>query len=554
MSRWVHVLLLGAILAIGAWFSLRNLTFFSTDTGLRYLQALTFQEYGWRHAAVPYAGHAFDPGMRFVPYYYAFSRYGDQLLLEISPFFPLAVAGLQYLLGRVGIVVAPIAGTMLTAASVVGLWHLAGRHRGPWLFWGTALATPLVFYSLTLWDHTTGVALSTLAVYMAARALDDRRWFWPLAAGLLVALAVAQRADIAAMAVALGLALLVVGWPHWQQILHFGLGGLLGLAISAPFNLMWVGHPLGIVIAGPYLGYLDATYYSVDAYQGIDIPHASVATMQLLAVVGGQPLTLVAALLLVTGSIFLALVLRAPSGRRPLLLYICLGLIVSGTALGVRPAEDGRLTGLFTTLPLFGLALAYVDKPQPGIRVYRLVFLTTWLYVMLTLLVLRAPGGTQWGSRYLLAAVPLLFFLALYTAAAYRRGMRPDEARALTRVVAILLAVSLAVQLVGVRALFVHKAEQRRLQAAVAVLPADVVLTSSPTLASFMTALEDKVFLYVESEADIALLAERMAGQGVQRFAWVPSTAPLEVPNRAGDILIEAETPFVYRLEPLPDP
>lgn len=551
MRQWGHVLLLAAILAVGAWFSLRELTFFTPDTGLRYLQVRTFEENGWGQAAIPYPGLQFDPGMRFVPYYQAFSRYGDNLLIVVSLFFPLAVAAMRTLFGAPGIVVVPVLGTLLAAGSTALLWRQADQRRTRWIFWGTAVATPLLVYSMTLWDHTLGVGLSTAAVYMAARWLDDRRWHWPFFSGALISLAVAQRADIAAMAVSLGLALLVIGWPRWRILITYGFGGLLGLLVTAPFNQLWAGHPLGLAVARPYFGYLDNTYHAHVTYADIEITHAMVATRQLLDVQGGQPLTLIAALLLVSGSIFLALVLRLPPVRRSTPLYLCLALIVAGTVLGMLPARYGSVNGMFTTLPLSGLAFAYVDGRKPGIRVYRLVFLVTWLYVILTLLILRAPGGGQWGGRYLLSAVPLLFFLAMYAVVAYQQQMRSVDARALWRVAVVLVVFSVLIQLAGVRALYMHKAEHKNWQDAIAALPADVVLTNSPFIASFMAGIEDKTFLYVENEADVRLLAQRLAAQKVDRFAWVPvpeEAAVLNMPAQAGPFQIEAETPFVYRL------
>jgi hypothetical protein len=52
MRKWVHVILLGAILAPGAWFWLRDLTFISPDTGLRYLQVRAFEESGYGGSCV----------------------------------------------------------------------------------------------------------------------------------------------------------------------------------------------------------------------------------------------------------------------------------------------------------------------------------------------------------------------------------------------------------------------------------------------------------------------------------------------------------------------
>jgi hypothetical protein len=555
MSKWWHVLLLGILLAAGAWFSLRDLTFFSSDTGLRYLQVRTFQEYGWRQAAIPYDGLQYDPGMRFVPYYGAYSRYGNELVIVISLFVPLAVAVSRNLFGPVGIVVVPVVGTLITAGGAAALWHLIGQQRARWIFWGTALSTPLLFYSMTLWDHTVGVALSTVAVYMAARTLRSRSRLWPVAAGAFIALAVFQRADIAPMAVALGFALLIVGWPRWRMVVQYAIGGVLGLLAIAPFNLIWVGHPLGMAIARFYLGYLRNSYSPFQYYEGIEITHAMAATRQLLHVEGGQMPTLVAALLLITGNVFLALVLRMPSLRRRTMLYVCLALVVGGTVLSLLPARSEPVNGLLTTLPLFGLALAYIEDRKTGYRVYRLVFLTTWVYVALALLVLRAPGGAQWGGRYVLAAVPLIFFLAMYTVQAYKEEMPPAVSRALSRVAVVLVVLSLLVQFVGLIVLSRFKADQREWQAMVTELHTDVVLTNNALLASYMAGLEHKIFLYVETEDDIALLAQRLAAQGVNRVGVMRTPSlPLGIPERSGNVRLVQERPGVLLLETVSEP
>jgi hypothetical protein len=560
MRKWVHVLLLGAVLAVGAWHSLSDRIFISPDTGLRYLQVRTFEEYGWRQGIVPYPGLQFDPGMRFVPYYFAYSRYGDGLLLMISLFFALTVAAMRTLFGPAGIVIVPVIGTLVAAASVAGLWQLAGFRHARWLFWGTALATPLLFYSLTLWDHSIGVGLSTLGVYLAARALEDRRWIWPAGAGFAIALAVLQRPDVGPMAIALGGALLATTWRRWRLPVYYGIGGLFGLLVMAPLNVMWAGHPLGVVIARPYLGYLSNTYNPFASYwENVELTRAAVATRQLLAVEAGQPLTLVAALLLVAGSVFLAIVLRMPPLHRRSLLYGSFAMIVAGTILGLLPARYGQVNGIFTTLPLFGLALAYVEHPEQGVRVYRLVFLAAWLYVILTLLVVRAPGGIQWGGRYLLPAVPLLFFLALYAVVAFSRQMQPAEARALNRVAAVLVILSLLVQVAGVRAMFRAKADLKQWQTGIGSLEAEVILTNSSIFASYMTGLDEKIFFYVDNEAEVALLAERLAAQGEDRFAFVPfplppGAPPVTIPEQAGSVQIEADGPLEYRLAPAGQP
>lgn len=556
IRQWGHVLLLAAILAVGAWFSLRDLAFFSSDTGLRYLQARTIQEYGWRQIPVPYAGLPYDPGLRFVPYYYAYTPYGDHLLLAISPFFPVAVAGLLTLFGRPGLVILPVLGAVAAAAGVAGLGRLAGLNDWRRLFWGAVMATPLVFYSMTLWDHTVGVALSTAAVYFAARSLQGPLWLWPFGAGLLIALAVAQRADILPLTAALGVALAVVSRPRWRQPILYAAGGLAGLLATAPFNQIWVGHPLGIVIAAPYLGYNAAAYNPADIYARPPFTHVIAATRLLLDVRSGDMISLTAALLLVAGSILLTLVLRLPALRRASLLYLSALLVMMGTFLGMLLAVEPPVIGLFSTFPLLGLSLAYVDHEKGRAHIYQLVFIATWLFVALTLAVLDHDGGYQWGSRYLLGAVPLMYFLALYAYRAYRRRLPPETGRALGHVFAVLLLLSLVVQATGIAVLQFRKVGESRRVARIASLPADVILTDDLFLASHMVSLEDKVFLFAGHEAEILLLAQRLARQGVDRFAFIPMQPgeQISLPERAGPVRIVPEGPDLFRLEGRPDP
>ena len=85
---------------------------------------------------------------------------------------------------------------------------------------------------------------------------------------------------------------------------------------------------------------------------------------------------------------------------------------------------------------------------------------------------------------------------------------------------------------------------------------ADHDLTDDLFLASHMVSLEDKVFLFAGHEAEILLLAQRLARQGVDRFAFIPMQPgeQISLPERAGPVRIVPEGPDLFRLEGRPDP
>lgn len=107
----------------------------------------------------------------------------------------------------------------------------------------------------------------------------------------------------------------------------------------------------------------------------------------------------------------------------------------------------------FAFLIVYVLALPRVDVDA---RIVRYLLCTVLVFIGLAVLTMPNTGGTQWSPRYLLPAAPLAAVLA--SAALGRFNVRPFDARTVRVAAAAVLALSVVVQLLGLRILARDKA------------------------------------------------------------------------------------------------
>ena len=91
---------------------------------------------------------------------------------------------------------------------------VAGEREGWWTFWVTALASPILIYSLDLWEHSVGAGLMLGAVALLLRVIQGSSvWWLPVMAGAAFGLSATMRAETFVVAfvsvAATGLALLL---------------------------------------------------------------------------------------------------------------------------------------------------------------------------------------------------------------------------------------------------------------------------------------------------------------------------------------------------------
>jgi hypothetical protein len=550
------ILVITAVLLLAAWRITANLTFFTVDTGLRFIQVQEIIRQEWTTIAVDYPGRIYDSNLQHTPFYYSFSLIDNQIFLSVTPFLPFMAAILFAQTGPIGLLLLPVAGGVLIAAGLYKLGELCGLRHRLLLLWAAILATPVIFYSLTFWDHTIATALLLWGTYFWLRGLfEQEEQFKPgdwLAGGICFGLSLGQRPDAYLFVAAAGLALLLLTWRQWRTLAWSAAGGFAGVLPVWVSQYLWFGNPLGPVMAPTLTGYGRLASYPVGSYPDFPdgIPLSLKIGRLLFFVESGDPATFIALLALLAGLALIVLQLRLrPASPR---LLPGLALLLLAYLIWMREAWQQPLPGLLTTFPLIPLSLTYIDTGHPTgkhRKVYHFILIT--LFIFLALALWSMPfGGVQWGARYLLAAYPLLLFLAFYVYERFRE--RVVSPRQLQLLFASLLVMGVVLQAVGLRSLWQKHAAEAEFQQFVAQQPVEWVLTSDPFLPSFMAALDDKSFLFVRDEEGLARLIPQLAKDGVTCFLLTESAPfPLTVPDQIDEITVEEVAPAVYALVPV---
>jgi hypothetical protein len=399
ISLLAHLVVMGVLLFALSSYILSFNQFLLSDTALRFIQIQNIIANDWQTLAIDYPFRAIDPELQHTPYNIAFSVVDGQILFNISPFFPLASAYFYHLLGTAGFAIIPVVGTLLTAVALYQLAGLAQLPHRTLLLWAAVLATPLLFYSLKLWDHTLGVALATWGVYGLARGqhLGQPKYAW--LGGVCLGVGLGQRPELYVFTVAVGLAFVLVYRSPKATLLVMG-GGLLGALPIWLAQWRWVGHPLGMAFAPHLLGYGKHTTEVVSpSYDSL------VKNVYLLTDVQSGLSTILATVLLVVGGALFVLAMRGEHGRIPLRLTLALGLLAAGYLLYGYHSLTRLLVGILPSFPLFALPLIYPKHKGEWpyqVQLYHFIALTALSYLGLMFLFWPSYGGTQWGSRYLL--------------------------------------------------------------------------------------------------------------------------------------------------------
>jgi hypothetical protein len=366
-----------------------------------------------------------------------------------------AVAALFYwAFGQAAVVGPPVIGALLAAYFSGRSGALLGLRLPGLLALVVGLASPLLFYSLVLYEQALSTGLLCLAVYLAL----SRR---PFSAGVCVGIAFWIRPEACLFTLALAAAQLLRWggpWPFGWFVIRLGTGSLAAAAPFVVYNLVTFGGPLGPHVTGTYeasggpptLSGLDVHLAMLRAY------FEPAGLKKWLATLAAMPARL--------------LVLRRRRRRLELALwafYLAVAGIMVVNVIGGDFVADSVTDGF--PLAFAAIASLALVRRDPQVR-----FLWGLTVLFSAAVFLTAPSTPKWdpgwAARYLLPAYPLLGLLA-WTALSLHRAT-------LARVALVaLLASSLAVQAVGVRILWREQERWTRLTAELTALEPRVMAT-----------------------------------------------------------------------------
>jgi hypothetical protein len=458
--------------------------FWTSDAGNKFLVAQNFAAGGYQHLAMAYPAAEIDPAFRWFPTGGEhFRKIGSGFYSIVSPAFPLINAPLVAMLGATGATLLPLLAGIGIAMLVPALVRASGSVADPAAaVLAVIFATPLAFYSLDFWEHTTATLLAMIAILFLLR---ER----PLLAGIFCGASIVFREEgyvflIAVLIasamrrrVAAGAAIIVI--PFWiAQAVAFG--NPLGLHLAA--------HVGPDAIALPARLARNAWYFLFQFHERPVI--AAVLAVAWIAAVlplrrAFTPRLTLALLAAVTGAILLV------TNGDPILNTI-------------------DTQGLFLFVPF----VALLASPFRNDRI-SLLNRISLIYIILMPLVLRANwSGTIWGPRYFLTIMPLLVVAALE--AMPRKGV--------ARAIGIgLFVVSAGVELFGLKLLHDKLAASDAVRSAIAAGPR-VVITDVFFVPEEMGSLYfEKEFLMPANDRQLAAAIGAIDGRGIRDFSFVTS-------------------------------
>jgi len=510
-------------------------TVFTVDCGSKALQAQRLLDTRYRAFDLGYPARALDPSGRWfpVPPPYAVQREG-RFYAQYPVAYAAVAAPFLAALGPVGLRV-PAAIGLAACAALMAAWV------GPLLGWrwslvagvGIALATPLAFYGVTIWEHSLSVALALLAQQLATR--PDRAQL--LGAGLSIGLGCWLREELLLFGIALA-AVLLATRRQPMRLLWLGLGALPALAVLLGSNALSFGNPLGAHVAGN----VGAASFPAPAKALRDLG-------AILAGYGGSASASLALAALVVGSwIAGAAAARSPRRLAAAVPALAAPALLAWSAAALRLAGPGnpvevlaRTNGLLLRMPLValagaGLALVLRRGELAPLRFGALVGVG-FLLLELPFRVLLTDflPGFHWAPRMLLPALPALVLLGLV---AVREALRNASGWSLRAAQAAALGLALAGVAGSAQAVWLLDAVKRdglELQRFVIATEPEVVVTDRPALGQQLPALwKRRPLLLVRGAGELPLLAADLERAGVEDFAYL-ARAVGRAPTRAGN-------------------
>jgi hypothetical protein len=494
--------------------------YWNPDNGYRRLMVDSVRLTPLPDFAVDYPGRWLDPQLQFVSALpHLFFVRGDQLYITQPASIVLLSKPFIALFGDRGGLVIPIVCGVLSA-------YLVGRLTrqldvaAEWVaVLITGLATPILIYSILLWEHTLSVALSLGAVLLMMGAEETPKRWEAVLSGVLAALAASVRKELLLLAALLGLVmtLRVIERGQWRRPLAWKGVGQWGTACAVMFgayvllNYLQTGFlvPVEISLNTP-------PTYSSDVYV---LKHGLNSMVHFVFDPRYGPR---GGLLIIAVLVYVCASASPPTSVRRALQLIALVVLAIGV-LTFKPA--GWLAGVLSVSPFLVLGLTPGCKSKRAARELLLILLGFFSLAMLGMGLFTTKGQIigDWGSRYFLPVFPLGVPLALAALQGLReRSKQSWLVRAHLGVGVLLIGLSAYLLILGVTQMNSVLTRKSLRSAAILALPEKYIVSDRWSLPTEIPAVyRAKEMFFVSSTPQFAAWLASARANGVERFAYV---------------------------------
>lgn len=509
--------------------------FWSPDSGARFAMIRNWVDYGSLvHFHYPYT--SLDPTGQIHPLAYFLFHRSHDFTAMYPTLFPF-LSGLAYrALGFPGLTLVPtLCGLGCLLVTYATAKRLDLRYR-LLLVLMMGLATPLVIYSAVFWDHSALMLVAALVGYWMLRSVQDGSSRSAVIAGIMIGLGMWLHEQFLALFVAAWLAALPLLRTHRNLLTGLPLGFLIIVFLWGLFN--W--HVYG-AFAGPHLGANVFQNNSDHPFGLISIlnPNDFVdrAMAQLVGTtLPGSPVAAPSELWPFYLSLACLLIIYAFwfwEGNT-MIVYafsLILSLIMGSLALFLvlRISAFASPAGLFQATPLLipALTVPWFVRGRKAllasINIYYAWLSRACFLFILFLLINPMYPGTDWGSRYLLTALPLLALLATYALERQYENLKKEGRGVAMVCTAALAGMSIICQATGL--FWIHRmvAYDQDLNTWIRLVPSPVLVTDSDFNARLYPKPKNQARFLVRTDEDETLFAKILRLPDVDDFTFVGS-------------------------------
>lgn len=505
------------------WLWIPKPSFWGLDNGFKYQGAESFSEHGY--IRIPYSGIGFDEAGKFRPIQSPFGVLHGNYQIPTFPIMFMAVGGMFMLLfGKIGPHLLSLSGGLITIAAGWLLWTLQRPKRDASIYiLLLGMASPLMFYSMTLWEHSWAMALVLLSfaalfqkVRQSSENLQSRLLL--IASGLAVSMAAAMRTEAI-----IWVFVTVLFWRQagkaWKVIPLYLLGVVLGIGSTAFLNF-----------------FISGQFFPLHLTTNMDVQSFSSAVSVVITWINNFYIALFSGfrgyVFSIIGLVPLALLLFRKKWRRNKRIWLWIAIAVCVTfgfywiKVMTAPNHPGYMSvsgGLFWILPVAVLALMrFKGEKRP--MVYFL-WISSGLFILLYSIGSPTASGIHWGPRLILTAVPPVLFLTTVRLRRWWKSVK--ETRVL---IAALLFFSVIGQFYSLFILHDVRVENRDLNCWIASAGSTPVVTSMWWMAGDC-ALQSTIspWYCVKTGEDLVELVGHLRDDGAKRFNY------LEIPPYIDD-------------------
>ena len=492
-------------------------TFFTSDTGMRWLETQTIMRQGILDPSIPYTGKDIISDMSFHPIIYPQRiTKNNKDFTNVTMVFPFLTYMSIHILGERGMRVIPVISALIVICLLALIAEKHFKIKSLSLFTIViAFAHPVFFYSGVLWDHETALVFSLASVMAFMNFLSSQKTKDAILATILMTIAYIIRPEYAAYLLCM---IFFISKKNIRILI------LLFIVVGIVFL------PFGIIRYRMYGTFMDISaesnyskYFSLNVLSYIE-DRIYFLYRQVVGLVSDNGIQYILIIPYVLMAVFYFKKLFNDKNKK---LFIFLSLMCATvTFCDVWFTKNNFVTGIFTTTPF----LLLIFFPEEWDNKTRDLVQFAIISLIVGILIMPVNTGRHAGPRFFLLTSICLYMpswalwesLRLKQKSVYKTGI-------------YLLFVSAVVEIISLYAAGLHRFEIYKLYVNIKNAREQVVATTVWWIPQELSDLYyKKKMFYIKSPARLAVFLKEMERHDIKRFILIISGEKENIPTNVG--------------------